>query len=377
MTRLITISTLLLLLIIPTFAWSQISEVDKLVSSGWENYRQGLYRKAIQDFSAAKNLDASNSSAVEGIGAAALQMKNWPKAKDGFEAAHRLSPGDCSIVKNLAYVYMRLNLRDRAQEYYEKVVGLPGKPGCEPGDIASKSSLGALYYGHSKNEAMQAKALQLFNQILNEEDVDSTYLERTHYYLGTLYLKKKSYDLAISNLEKAYEMNPEKKEGRYNIGRLYFNKKEYEKSLAHLLIAYEDKGNDYNLNLMLGLCYKEMGRQQRETAITHLAQARNLMQLLDKTPRNLPHQQLAELYNKVKDFNKAIETSDEGLRLVKTPTAKAGLNCTKGKGLEGKKKHEAAIDIFEKAIDDPTWGNYALKQIERQESFIARKKARE
>ena len=378
MTRQICISALLLLLLIPGMAYAQVSEVDMLVSSGWENYRAGLYLKAVQDFSAAVRKDRENSSAAEGLGAAALQLQDWPKAKDGYESAHRLSPGDCGITKNLAYVYMRLNLEGRAEEFYEKVVGLPGKPGCEPGDIASKVSLGQLYY-HSKDEGQRARAIQLFNQIINgEEEAEPGYMQRAHFYLGNLYLKKKNYDLAIKNLEAAYQLDPTMTDGRFNLGRLYFNKKNYDKALEHLLIALDGKENDYQLNLMLGLCYMELGRKGETDALLYLSKARNLMQLLNQQPNNIPHQQLAELYNKTGEYAKAIEISDEGLRLIGSdPTARAGLICTKGKGLEGRGKYEEALDLFESVLDDPTWGNYARKQVERQESLLLRKAAQE
>ena len=145
----------------------------------------------------------------------------------------------------------------------------------------------------------------------------------------------------------------------------------------NLLIAFAGRENDYNLNLMLGLCYKEKGRKYQSEAITHLAQARNLLQLLDRTPKNIPHQQLAELYNKTSEYQKAIETSNEGLRLARSSSAKAGLTCTKAKGMEGKGKYEDALELFESIIDDPTWGRYAQKQIERQENLILRKAAQE
>ena len=53
------------------------------------------------------------------------------------------------------------------------------------------------------------------------------------------------------------------------------------------------------------------------------------------------------------------------------------ISCTKGKGLEGKGKYEEALDLFESVLDDPTWGNYARKQVERQENLILRKAAQE
>jgi len=367
--------TALALLGMSSLAAAQPSQVDQLVSSGWENYRNGLYREAIREFSSALVKDPENASAAEGKGAAAMQLQDWPKAKMGYEAAHRLSPENCSVTKSLAYVYMRLNLSDRAGKLYEEVVGVPGKPGCEPGDNNSKTNLGYLYY-RSKDEAKRAKAIQLFNQVLNSGEENENNLYRCYYYLGNLYLKNKSYDLAIQNLEKAFEIQPEKKEGRFNLGRLYFNKKEYEKALEHLIIALEDKETDFNTNLMLGLSYEAEGGHD-EDAVYYLAKAANLVRLMDKTPKNLPHQPLAKLYNKLGEPNKAIATSNEGLELATNSSERAGLTCTKAKGYEKKGKYEEAIELFEAVLDDPTWGGYGAKQIERQENLIQRRDAQQ
>jgi len=48
----------------------------------------------------------------------------------------------------------------------------------------------------------------------------------------------------------------------------------------------------------------------------------------------------------------------------------ACLLCAWGKALEKLNKYEEAIKKFEQAINDPYWGNYATRQIERQKKLI-------
>ncbi|MEN8161187.1 MAG: hypothetical protein ABFS41_14035, partial [Myxococcota bacterium] len=82
----------------------QVSEVDQLVSNGWENYRNGLFKEAVLDFKRALRMDGENVGAAEGLGAAAYQLQDWPKAKLGYESAHELAPENCGFSKSLAYV---------------------------------------------------------------------------------------------------------------------------------------------------------------------------------------------------------------------------------------------------------------------------------
>ncbi len=355
---------------------AQPSEVDQLVASGEEYYRNGLYRQAVASFRQAFTQDSSNLQAARGLGSSAMQLQDWRNAKTGFEAAHSLSPEDCSVTNSLAYVYLALKIEERAKATYEEIVGKPGSPGCDPGNNFAKVNLASLYL-RSRNEEDKGRALQVLNQVVNAESQDTSLLARAHFSLGTLYRQNKNYDLAITHLEKTFEYDPAKLDGRYNLGLLYFNKQQFDKALIHLEKAYAEQEGDYNINLMLGLVHNEMPGGQ-EKAQGYLQRAVDLIADLEpsaRPDRNLPHRYLGNIYNDMGEPAKAIEVIQAALPLVKDATERAGLLCTKGKSLEKLGRYEEALGIFESIAGDPQWGSYAQTEIKRQENLIARDQA--
>jgi len=371
-------TTLLCLSLAASSGRAQTSEVDQLVASGEEYYRNGMYRQAIASFRQAFTQDGSNLQAAQGLGNAAVQLQDWRNAKTGLEAAHTLSPEDCSVTNSLAYVYLALKIEERAKATYEEIVGKPGSPGCDPGNNFAKVNLANLYM-RSRNDEEKSRALQVLNQVVNAETQDTSLLARAHFALGTLYRQNKNYDLAITHLEKTYEYDPAKQEGRYNLGLLYFNKQQYDKALVHLEKAYAEQENDYNTNLMLGLVHNEMPGGQ-EKAQGYLQRAVDLIAALEpgaRPDKNLPHRYLGNIYNDMGEPAKAIEVVEAGLPLIKDPTERAGLLCTKAKAMEKLGRYEEALSLFETIIDDPQWGSYALTEIKRQENLIARSQAQQ
>ncbi|MCK5619865.1 MAG: hypothetical protein KAJ17_10715, partial [Candidatus Krumholzibacteria bacterium] len=81
------------------------------------------------------------------------------------------------------------------------------------------------------------------------------------------------------------------------------------------------------------------------------------------------YQQLAGAYNEVGRYNDAIRTIQAALPKAEE---KGGLYCTWGRSLEKQQLYDEAIDMFRKAVNDAQWGDYAKKQITRQENLKKR-----
>jgi len=348
-------------------------QAELRTSTGWEFLRNGQYADAATEFEKALNIDPANSSAGEGLGESAMQLKDWPRAKKGFDVALKAKPDNCTVKANLAYAELRLRHNARARDLYEEVVG-PG--GCNPNDNYSRNQLGIIY-SKSKHEEDRDRAIQLFNKILASDEDDANILFQANYYQGRLYKLRKSYDRAIEFLEKAFTLQPQQTSGRYDLGTLYFNKENYSKALEHLQVAYKSKANDFNVNLMIGLCYYNMDDKTDE-AIQYLQKAVNLVKLMkpaDRPDKNLPHKYLADLYRQKDEPRKAIKTVDAGLRISKDEDGRAGLICSKAKALEDLGKYSEALDLFESVMSNKRWGGYARQQADRQEQLMARRAA--
>ncbi len=362
-----------ILLLAPASFAQDTQQAELRASTGWEFLRNGQFADAASEFEKALGFDPANFGAGEGLGEAALQLQDWPRAKRGFEVAHKAQPENCTVKAKLAYAEMRLKHRARARDLYEEVVG---STGCNPNDNYSRMQL-AIIYSNGKSEDDKDRAIQLFNKILATEESDESILFQANFYQGRLYKQRKSYDRAIEFLEKAFTLQPDQTSGRYDLGVLYFNKEEFDLALKHLNIAYESKANDFNVNLMMGLCYLEKGNSE-DDAMTYLQKAVNLVKLMkpeDRPDKNLPHKYLADLYRASGEARKAIKTVDAGLRITKDEDTKAGLICSKAKALEDQGKYEDALDLFESVMANKKWGSYARQQAERQEQLMARQAA--
>jgi len=371
---LILLSALTLILIsAPTIIADDLQQAELRTSTGWEFFRNGQYADAASEFDKALGFDPSNSSAGEGLGESAMQLQDWPKAKRGFEIAYEAHPDNCSVMAKLAYAEMRLNHSAQARDLYERVVG---SNGCNPNDNYSRNQL-AILYSKSNHEDERDRAIQLFNKILNSEEGDQSILFQANFYQGRLYKQRKSYDKAIEFLEAAFQLQPQQSSGRYDLGVLYFNNQNFEKALEHLKIAYDSKANDFNVNLMMGLSYLNMGGKESD-AMQYLQKAVNLVKLMkpeERPDKNLPHKYLADLYREDGQARDAVKTADAGLRITKDEDTVAGLVCTKAKALEDLGKYEDALDLFESVMANKKWGSYARQQAERQEQLMARQAA--
>jgi tetratricopeptide (TPR) repeat protein len=83
---------------------------------------------------------------------------------------------------------------------------------------------------------------------------------------------------------------------------------------------------------------------------------------------------LGDLYNRAKRYNDAMGAASKELEL--TPESAAAY-CVWGKALEKQGRFEEAGAKFRQAVScgDPTWHDYATKEIERQQKLIERREA--
>ena len=81
---------------------------------------------------------------------------------------------------------------------------------------------------------------------------------------------------------------------------------------------------------------------------------------------------MAYLYGDVKKAARAVEVAKRGLEIKPDD---ACLICAWAKALEKMTDYEGAIAKFRLAVNDPQWGDYAKKQIDRQKKLIQRREA--
>ena len=95
--------------------------------------------------------------------------------------------------------------------------------------------------------------------------------------------------------------------------------------------------------------------------------------VLELQPENFQlYCNLAYLYGDVKKAARAVEVAKQGLEIK---SGDACLLCAWAKALEKLADYEGAIAKFQMVVNDPQWGDYAVKQIDRQKKLIQRREA--
>ena len=91
-----------------------VSEIQKLLQSGFENGRTGKLDAAINDFNKVISLDKKNASAYAGLGNSYAQKGNPDKAIEYYNKAISLNSKNPFTYYSLGSLYSSLNRKDDA-----------------------------------------------------------------------------------------------------------------------------------------------------------------------------------------------------------------------------------------------------------------------
>jgi tetratricopeptide (TPR) repeat protein len=129
--------------------------------------REGNYDLAIDNFQRALRIDPQHSIALQNLGSAYRQKKDWPQAKTALERALALNPDDAEANYTLGMVYAQQSDTGRAYDYLQKAIAL------RPAYPEALNNLGILYLRTRR----PSEAVQTFEQAIRvAPDYDQPYL---------------------------------------------------------------------------------------------------------------------------------------------------------------------------------------------------------
>lgn len=158
--------------------------------------------------------------------------------------------------------------------------------------------------------------------------------------LGIAYMEKEQYDEAISQFEKAVQMDPTFEIGYYNLGVAYTGKGQYEEALARYQKVLQIDPDHAQTHFKLGSIYQRRGSYD-------LAMEEYKKAIETKPDYAQAHFNLGLLYGKKEMFNQASESFNEAIRSNPSyikPYIYLGLMHKAIKG------YDTAIEIFKKAL---------------------------
>jgi tetratricopeptide (TPR) repeat protein len=168
--------------------------------------REGKYDEAIGLFQHALDIDPEHSIALENLGSAYREKKDWPNAKKALERALQLNPDDPEANYSMAMVYAQQNDTDHAYEYLQRAIAL------RPVYPEALNNLGILFLRTSR----PAEAIQSFEQCVR---VAPTY-DQAYLNLARVYMIEGDREKAKSILEELLKRRPDHAQGKQALKQL-------------------------------------------------------------------------------------------------------------------------------------------------------------
>ena len=244
----------------------QISEISDLSKHGYQLLKEGLTRRAIENFKQIIQLQANNNYALVGLGDAYRKEKRYREASELYLDCLKYYPDNNYALFGLADSYKAQGLFNRAIEIWEE------------------------YLKHdNKNITVLTRIADAYRKVRNFSSSRRIYLQvlemdENNYYaligLGHLLYDFKEYDKALDYWKKMESLSGRRIDIRVltSIGNCYRKLKEFDAGIPYFKKALElQPGNFYAL-YGLADCYR--GLNQSETSLKYW----NL--ILEKDPSN-------------------------------------------------------------------------------------------
>ncbi len=212
------------------------------------------------------------------------EHQNPEKAKILYEKIVRLYPDYPPAYQFLAQYYLQAGSWGTAIPYLQKYLAQ------EPDNEVIKKNLGLAYYEAGRYEEAQ----KLFFELSQADPEDAL----SHYFLGSIYAKKKLYFLAEHEMELSIKLNSGLKEAYGTLAGLLDHLGDTSKALALLGIATVKFKDDPTLFLQYGLLLAK--NKNYAYALKQMTQA---LALDNKNPDILFH--LGRIYYLNKDYDRA------------------------------------------------------------------------
>lgn len=183
------------------------------------------YRKAIEEYENATQLDPTDATNYYNLGLAARQARKYKQAENAFGTAVELNPQYAKAHRQLGDLYRVTKRNSRAIRSYNRAID--SDPNCkDEKNINAYRSLAVVYNRtkqHSRAVATLRKAVAVAPT--NRDKV------RIYTALGYSHALGKNYQSAVSAYRQALALNSRDSEAQYRAADAYFELKQYQNAL--------------------------------------------------------------------------------------------------------------------------------------------------
>jgi tetratricopeptide (TPR) repeat protein len=333
---------------------TQHTEVDLMIQTAKALMDAKQYEQAAAEFEKVMKKDPSRLDALHNLGTCYKNLEQYDKAATAYARAVRANPQDERLMINLAYYQMRARDIEGATKTYKDLLVIDGD------SYEANKGLGYIYDKAGDKE----KALKHYQEAVRLRPTDY----RTMGSIAGLYSDMGNTEQAMSMYEQLIENSPDDVANDYRseVGKMYIKQQNFQKSAWLFDELCKAEPDNYTHHYNYGISLYQLKRNQEASAALEKA--------LELKPDYCPtYRMLATTYEATQRYSDAIKTVQAGLGMCDKD--KAGLYYEWGRALEGLSRYDEAILKFELAVNDPTFGDAAKKQIKRQHDLIKRAEA--
>ncbi|MGQ9609665.1 MAG: tetratricopeptide repeat protein [bacterium] len=274
----------------PNFVKAYIPLGDLYYSDSRYDDARSAYKKAI-------SIDKNNENYFFELGNKALQTKdeknlieNLNNAKTNFEKHLMLYPNDSLANFKLGFTYEKLGEKDKALEYYQRSFD------NDPSRYDILFNIARL----SKEIGKLNESLDMLNKVTDNTDEQNIKIKAYKIKAEILDILGEK-EKAISALEEVVKLDTNDAESHYKLGLFYEEKQDHQRAIAEYSAVISTDQTKADPYLHLGNLYTKLGMDEMK-----IMEVYEKGLILDPNHPQIQYD-LAVLYKKYKDYDKAIE----------------------------------------------------------------------
>lgn len=281
------------------------SVLEALYILGNIYFRQHEYEKAIEEYKKALAIKSDYYEAILGLATTYKQMGKIEEAIVGLKHLMELDPKDTKPLLHLADIYIEKDELDLAQNYLESAVAL------NPDSPVFHNKLGAIYL---KKKMYDLAEKEIRKALSFERHIP---LQNAHFNLALLHEARGKINLAIAEYRKEQEVSPYNYKPDFNLGLLYLKLRKIEEAIKEFNNCIEKKENFAPPYIFLAKAYMDNNQELHRAVELAL---KGLKLNPDKETTILGHLVLADLYNRLGNYNQSQYHLDQAKQLERTPS---------------------------------------------------------
>jgi tetratricopeptide (TPR) repeat protein len=315
----------------------------KLYSAlGYTYEQQKEYKKAIEAYRHAIELDRDNLDAIRGLAQNLMNDGQTDAALDQYKIIADANPEDAQTYLRMAEIYRKQGKFDQALESLKKAETMVQDSIEVPYQIAS------VYQAQGRDEEASQTLKQLIdktekpdgNYTQGEKSNRAVFLER----LGTIYREMGNNQLALDTFRKMLSLGDDNAvRGYQQIIDTYREAKQWPQATAAAKEAVQKLPKDRGLKMVLASQLADTG--QADTAI---AQVKALLK--GNNDDREVYIALSQMYTRLKRWTDAEEAINKAEQLSTKPEDKLYAVFVKGSVYEREKKYEQAEEAFKQVL---------------------------